>query len=288
MNKKPMISVILPVYNTPENFLREAIDSILQQTFSDFELIILNDGSTNNAEEVIKSYQDKRIVYTKHENMRLPKTLNKGLDMARGTYIARMDADDISLPQRFEKQIQFLEQHPEISLVGCNFETFPEKKTVNHLEFPGYLDFLYGSLIGHPTAMWRRADFEKYDLRYQTEFFTSEDYDLWSRAVRYVRAANVQEVLLKYRVHGESLTGKKSDVQACLGNKIRKNMLDFLTFDEKLRCELLDLMREKYSVKKKNNLFKYLMRQIFAIQNYHNGFKKSKRLTILGFKINLI
>ena len=118
-SSQPVISVILPVYNA-ERFLREAIDSVLKQTFVDFEFIILNDGSTDKTEDIILSYKDPRIRYVKNEkNLKLIKTLNKGVDMARGKYIARMDADDISLPERFEKEVAYLEAHPDVAVVSC-------------------------------------------------------------------------------------------------------------------------------------------------------------------------
>ena len=108
----------MPVYNTKEEYLREAIESILNQTFTDFEFIIVNDGSTNNAEDVILSYKDERIVYIKQENQGVSIASNNGWNKAKGEYIARMDSDDVSFPDRLEKQIQFLEDNPEYSLVG--------------------------------------------------------------------------------------------------------------------------------------------------------------------------
>ena len=118
MNNSKKISVLMPVYNTKEEFLRTAIESILNQTYSNFEFIIINDGSTNNAEDVILSYKDERIVYLKQENKGIVSALNNGWDKASGEYIARMDSDDISLSERFEKQIEFLENNSEYSLVG--------------------------------------------------------------------------------------------------------------------------------------------------------------------------
>ena len=114
----PEITVLMPVYNG-EKYLRPAIESILNQTFSDFEFLIINDGSTDNSESIILSYKDERIRYVKNENnLKLIKTLNKGIDLARGKYIARMDADDISLPTRLEREIEYMESHPECGLVS--------------------------------------------------------------------------------------------------------------------------------------------------------------------------
>ena len=125
--EEKMISVILPAYNA-EKFLREAIDSILGQTYKNFELIVLNDGSTDRTEDIILAYDDPRIRYVKNEkNLKLIKTLNKGIDLAKGEYIARMDADDISLPRRFEIEVNYLQEHSDIDVVSC----FPYNMSMN-------------------------------------------------------------------------------------------------------------------------------------------------------------
>ena len=125
------VSVIMPVHNEPENVLRTAINSILNQTFKDFEFIIINDASENNAEDVILSYKDDRIKYYKNKkNLKVIKTLNKGLELATGEYIARMDADDISFKTRFEKQVEVLDNNPEIGLVSSSCYMFPIKRII--------------------------------------------------------------------------------------------------------------------------------------------------------------
>jgi len=114
----PAVSVVMPVYNG-EKYLRESIDSILNQTYTDYEFIIVNDGSNDKTEEIILSYNDNRIRYIKNEkNLQIVKSLNRGIELAKGRYIARMDADDISLPRRFEKQITFMENNLEIGVCG--------------------------------------------------------------------------------------------------------------------------------------------------------------------------
>ena len=115
----PVISVIMPVYNTKEKFLREAVESILNQTFTDFEFIIINDGSDSITEDIILSYKDLRIKYLKNEqNLGIVQSLNKAVKTAKGKYIARMDADDISMPHRLEKQYEFMENHPQCGVCG--------------------------------------------------------------------------------------------------------------------------------------------------------------------------
>ena len=164
----PMISVIMPVYNG-EKYLCEAIDSILNQTYTDFEFIILNDGSTDKTEEIILSYDDPRIVYVKNEtNLQIVKTLNKGIALAKGKYIARMDADDISLPERFEKQLKFMEQYPSIDVCGTWMRiidkpkqvwTYPEK----HEEIKAQL--LFNTPLSHPTLIIKKSFFN--DFKYE-------------------------------------------------------------------------------------------------------------------------
>ena len=126
-NDKPKVSVLMPVYNTKEEYLREAIESILNQTFRDFEFLIIDDGSTNGAQAVIKSYQDERIRFVQNEtNLGIFKTRNKLCAMARGEYVATFDSDDISLPTRLEKEVAYLDEHPDVSVVGAWYERFPE------------------------------------------------------------------------------------------------------------------------------------------------------------------
>ncbi len=194
----PKISVVMPVYNTKEEYLRESIESILNQTYSDFEFIIINDGSTNNTEDVILSYKDKRIKYFKQKNSGVAKTLNYGFDLAQGEYIARMDSDDISLPDRFEKQINFLENNKSISVLGAWHEEFPQKNINKVPSEVKLMDLVRDNLVSHPTIMLRKNDFDKYKLRYNPAF-TCEDYELWTRVVRCLKFCNLQEVLLKYR-----------------------------------------------------------------------------------------
>lgn len=273
-----LISIILPAYNTKEEYLRESIQSILDQTYSNFEFIILNDGSTNNVEEIIFSYKDDRIKYVKNDiNLGLIKTLNKGLEIAKGEYIARMDADDISLPQRLEKQIKFFEQNPDVSLLGAFYETFPNNEIVKHPEFPNYFDFIRCNALAHPTVMFRKNDFEKYGLKYDENYAHAEDYELWSRAIRYLKIANIQEVLLKYRIHEDSITGSKLEEQIACARRIQKNMLEFLTSDEQMHQTIFNFLYPPVPLVLKPH------EQIFSIKN-HRGWKI---VTILGFKIKL-
>ena len=251
MSKTPKISVIMPVYNTKEEWLREAIDSILNQTFSDFEFIIVDDGSSeNNVEGVIKSYRDKRIKYFYKENSGVAKSLNFGLKKSIGEYIARMDSDDVSLSDRFEKQVKYLNNHPEISILGTAFEHFPKNKKVIHPTHVTLLDIFEGCFVAHPTVMFRRADFEKYDLKYNETFPCAQDYELWSRAVRLLKIANLSDVLLRYRVSESQISSRKIELQKSLNNEVKQNILNFLTdnkiLQKKIKTLLLGAAKLKY------------------------------------------
>lgn len=239
----------MPVYNTDEEYLRAAIESILNQTFEDFELLILNDGSTNNAEEVILSYKDERIKYYKSENCGIANTLNKGMLLASGEYIARMDSDDISLPQRFEKQLKYFEKNNDISICGSWIKQIPDKKIIKHKEKIKYLDLLKGCYIAHPTVMFKRDIFLKSNLFYNPQF-KCEDYELWSRAIRFLNFGNVQEVLLKYRIHENNLSKPTERFLADV-EKTQRAMLDYLSDNNDL-LKLINFANKKIE---KNKLF---------------------------------
>lgn len=270
------ISVVMPVYNTKEEWLREAIESILNQTFADFEFIIINDGSTNNAEEVILSYKDKRIKYILQNNSGVSYSRNKGNLIAKGEYIAVMDSDDISLPNRFEKQVEFLDKNKDIAALGSWFEIFPEKQIIKHPLFPKYLDLLKSCCIGHPTVMYRKSIFEQYNFKYDSNYKIAHDYELWSRLIPFVKIANLQEVLLKYRWHGGNIS-KGSEELTCEDDNIKQNMLNFLTDNLDLQEEIRNLISSK-----KQLVYKPL-EYIFSIKNSSD--KSHKIVTLLGFHI---
>ena len=239
--KAPKVSVLMPVYNTQEEYLRQAIESILSQTFTDFEFVIIDDGSTNNAADVIKSYQDKRIKYVYKENSGIMDTLNKGIEICSAEYIARMDGDDIALPQRFEKQVAYLDSHPDVSLVSAIYERFPDYFIPNFPEKVGLLDMLHQCAIAHPLVMLRKKDFVSKGLLYASRY--SEDYDLWVRALMAgLKLANVQEILLKYRWHPANLSHTKIKEYTASTNDIKKKLVAFMTGDVELQKKLLHLV----------------------------------------------
>lgn len=270
----------MPVYNTEEKFLREAIESILVQTFGDFEFIIIDDGSTNNVPEILEEYKNKdsRIVILKGEHKGIPCALNLGLGYAKGDYVARMDSDDLALPYRFEKQINYLEENKDVSLLGAGIEQFPNKKIIKHKKDISYLDLLNKCCIAHPTVMFRRADFEKFNLRYNEECMTSEDYELWSRVVKHLKIENLQEILLKYRHLDHSSSHKNTNQVFESDREIRQRMIDNLTQDKKLQNKIYDVLDNHYKEK-----FKFTQ-QLFSIRNAVIRNQKYKMIIFLGIR----
>lgn len=230
----PKISVIMPVYNG-EQYLREAIESILNQTYSDFEFIIINDFSMDSTEDIIKSYTDKRIVYIKNEqNMGVANTLNRGLDIAKGEYIARMDADDISLPSRFEKQVSYMDTHKDIDVLATQVFTFGAKEfnhptSVNHDSLK--VDMLFNTCLCHPTVMLRGSVFGKNGIRYDNAFNKLEDYELWARICNTHKIACYDEILFKYRLHENQVTQNYNDEFVVQYIELKNRILSDLEID---------------------------------------------------------
>ncbi len=274
MNK---VSVLMPVYNVKEEYLRESIKSILNQTFTDFEFIILDDCSTTEIESIVSSFNDTRIKFYRNEtNLGIANSRNRLMELATGEYAALMDNDDISLPQRLQKQVEFLDKNKDISVVSASYETFPKKQIIKHPLNPGYLDLLKGCVITHPCVMLRLSDLRKYDLKYDPSYICSQDYELWTRAIRFLKMANLEEILLKYRVFEESITQKKAALAEKEDRKIKQNMLDFLTLDKDIQNKIM--YQESSNIRKNT-----LLENIFSIRKINNH----KVITILGIKIKI-
>lgn len=199
----PRVSVLMPVYNTRPEHLREAMDSILAQTFTDFEFLILNDASTDpQVEDVVRSYEDGRIVYAVNErNLGISGSRNRLLAMAQGEYLAVMDHDDISLPERFEKQVAFLDDHPEVGLL-CSQAGAPDSDDVTSFPLDN-LSIKKSLMIWcrycHPASMIRASVLKEHGLRYEPMFSPCEDHALFCRMIPYTDFAVLPEVLFLYR-----------------------------------------------------------------------------------------
>ena len=206
----PTVSVLFPIYKTAP-FLKEAVDSLMNQSFTDFELIALDDCSPDNAEEILDSYHDHRIVrYKGDKNVGLANVLNVGFGLAKGKYIARMDSDDISLPERLMVEVNYLEKHPDVDLVSCGMREFGggdrEYSYQEDFDYLKFSSFLYTPVL-HPTTMWRKESFREMQLLYNQEMVPAEDYDLWTRALLSgLKLINIPDILYLYRIHGGQAT----------------------------------------------------------------------------------
>ena len=227
LNNAPLISVVMSVYNGGK-FLRESIDSILSQTCKNFEFIIINDASTDSTREIIRSYNDPRIVLVENkENIGLTRSLNRAIKLARGRYIARMDADDISLPRRLEIQLNYIEKHPEVAVVGCCGDVFGTNGIIqacgNSGLSAGEIKRYLGkkNLFMHGSVMMRKSCLEKVGC-YREFFRFSQDYDLWLRLSQHFDIVLLPDYLYRYRLAENSITVVQSATQKRYADIARK------------------------------------------------------------------
>ncbi|WP_272539873.1 glycosyltransferase [Providencia sp. PROV197] len=219
MNENELVSVILPVYNA-EKFLYEAIDSIIRQTYKNLQIIIINDGSTDRSLDIINSFDDKRILIITRENKGLIYTLNEGLHLSKGSYIARMDADDIARFDRIEKQLRFLKKNKNVAIVGSYANLIDEDGNDIGLKKKPHSDKIikaicfFGSPFIHPSVMFNK-NLIKEELYYSNNFVHAEDYELWARLIanEELNFFNIKDTLLKYRIVSTSVSRKYEDQQ---------------------------------------------------------------------------
>lgn len=262
----PSVSILMPVYNA-EPYLSEAIQSMLNQTYADFELIILDDCSTDRSAEVVQTFSDTRIIYHRNEvNSGLANNLNTGLKLAKGKYIARMDGDDISLPHRLQTQVDFLESHPDIDLCSCAMQMFgadnqlwirdrdPEQVKIT---------MMFYSAVLHASSVFRRDVFEKNNLYYKQETFPAEDYDLWARAAFFCRMVNLPDVMYLYRMHRTQVTS--TDPRSA--EKCREIQIRYLS-------KALPVLSEKEIVDFVDGFIAYKISEIAEIKVVKNHYLK--------------
>lgn len=202
----PEISVIMPVYNTQTRHLQPAVASILKQTFADFELLIIDDCSTEDISGLIKNFADPRIRLVKTEkNGGAGQARNLGLSLAKGKYIALMDSDDIARPHRLQTEYDYLEQHPQIDILGSYMQRFPHKKT---LKVPlKHEDIIHENIflncaLNNPSVMFRRNN----AIRYEPDRRVAEDYGVWLAQADKLHFANLPKILIDYRWEGQNIT----------------------------------------------------------------------------------
>ena len=235
----PEVSILMSVYNG-ENFLNESISSILEQTFKNFEFIIIDDGSTDNTFKILEDYakKDCRIKIVTQKNTGLTKALNVGAGIAKGEYIARQDVDDVSMPDRIEKQLLHLKQNSDVAVLGSRSKPISSKDgfipdiECSNQEVSICVDISKQNFIPHSSAFFRKSIFEKCG-RYNEEFKVSQDFELWNKMARYGKIEILNQVLLKRRVVRDGISRKFLLSQIATAAKIRwqyRKSNIFLTF----------------------------------------------------------
>ena len=294
----PAISVVMPTFNDGK-FLREAIDSLLGQTFKDFEFIIINDGSTDDTENIINSYKDTRIRYLKNDrNFGNTVSRNIGMNAATGTYIAIMDSDDISVPERLEIQYKYLEKHSEIGILGGS-NIFFDGHSRFYRYYPTDPEYIKSFLffknpLSQPTVMMRRKVIIQFGLHYNPKFENGEDFDLWYQAaVKGVRIANLKKVMLYYR-QSKSQMSHPSNAQVRIETHktffSEKLALLDLKFEESDFMLLHHFIRGRVKVSiKEHLLIDSLLKRIFKANNQKGIFDKTTfRAVIFSHRLRLI
>jgi len=225
----PIFSVLMSVHNG-EAFLGEALDSVFRQTCQDFELIVVDDGSTDATSQILETHADRRTVVLRNDQcLGLTRSLNRGLDLARGEFVARMDADDVCFPNRLEMQLTFMRANPAVGVCGTWVRAFgrvgPEdwRYPVNDADIRS--EMLFRNPIAHPTVAIRRSLIEKHHLRYDPNAEAAEDYDLWARCSLLCALANLPQVLLQYRLHSSSTSARRRTEQVASTRRIVLRLL---------------------------------------------------------------
>lgn len=247
MISKKLVTVFIPMYNA-EKYIKYSLESILNQTYKNIEILIIDDGSTDNSVSIVKQYNDKRIRLIKNGvNKGLPYTRNRALKEAKGKFFALMDADDISMKNRIEKEVDFLEQNKDIDVVSSQIQYFPQSKIkifIKKLRFIFLNDIdaehvkvklLFGNPVANPSSMVRMESIKRMSIKYNDKFFVAQDYEFWSNISKYGKIYIMKSILLKYRSGHMNITktssiNRKEERMNMISN-IKNNLLDFYKFD---------------------------------------------------------
>ena len=273
--KTPIVTVLMPVFNG-EKYLDASINSILKQTYKDFEFLIIDDGSTDATDGIVHSFNDSRIKFLKNQNnLGIVATLNKGISLAQGEFIARMDADDISLPHRLEKQVNFMRKHMHIGICGCGIINFGNRNYINiypEKEKDIRALLLFNAAFPHPGVMAKTELLKKY--KYNGRFRFAQDYELWTRIIHATHCANLPEVLLHYRQYDQQTSQKKRSEQLKLADQVRFNYLKSIhpSFERKDAEKLGKIARREFMPFSEA---KDLLEKILSL---HNSFFDEKSL----------
>lgn len=228
---QPLATVLLPTFNS-ELHVEEAVLSILRQTFDDFELVVVDDGSTDRTPEIVSSFGDPRVRVERFaRNRGISHALNHGIALSASRYIVRMDADDVSVPHRLATQVAYMEAHPDVGVCGTHMAGFGDYECI--FAYPTGHDELKVSLlsynaIGHPSVVLRRAALAADGLRYRDRYRHAEDYDLWVRCAQRCRIANLPEPLVRYRVHDFQVSNRFARTQSASAARVRLRQAQLL------------------------------------------------------------
>lgn len=296
IKKQQLVSVIMPCFNA-EKYLKTAIESILNQTYKNLEFIIIDDGSTDSTSEIIKTFDDNRIVFiSRDKNYGISNCLNIGINKANGKYIARMDADDISIANRIEIQYSFMERNLDYVLCGTQYLNFDNKGTSNLLESHQILQLmlLRCNQIIHPSVFIRKSILIENGIRYNENMLYSQDYDLWIKLTNYGKICNLPQPLIKYRIHNGQISKAKFSDQKRLDLAVRKDYLTQLNYP--LDIDTQKFIDRFYGAEKNIVLedIKYIKDiWLFISKNYMNRIdvrnrKYFRRILIKDFISNLL
>ena len=290
MNSSPQITVLIPAYNAGK-YIGDAINSVLVQSFTDFELLIVNDGSTDHTEETIRSFSDPRIVLINREHAGVSAALNAGLDLAKSRYIARFDADDICMPHRLEKQLGFLESHPDYVLAGSDAEYILENgdhlfnfTCIGHSHEEVMKKLYFYCPFIHSGVMYRKDDVMKAG-GYSLHAHNFEDYLLWTQLAKQGKLCNLPETLIKVRFNPNSVTIDEK----WRGNRFRKLKRSVIkrgsiTRDE--GNELLAIIKNQDVQKIKQGSYHALCGKKFLTDNYQP--KKARKHIKEAIQLNTL
>lgn len=276
-NAKPLATVLIPVYNA-QSHLDQALESIKNQSFANFECFVIDDGSIDESRKIVEKYvkNDNRFRLIKHKsNQGLIFSLNEGLSKAKGKYIVRMDADDISTIDRLKTQVGYMEKNTDIGICGSwikvfGFHNYIWKTSVNHDEI--VCKMIFECPIAHPSIIMRKSSLDKNNLRYPNRYKHAEDYAFWMLASRKIKFANIPKVLLKYRTHKKQIGQTQRNHQESASQKIRiyqASRLEIPSNEEKLIHAKLGSWVQLYS-------YREISAMVGWLNKLHKGNKGKK------------
>ena len=228
----PKVSVVMAIHNG-EAYLAQAVKSILTQIFQDFEFLIIDDASTDQSHKMLSGFTDERVRLIAHSHkLGLSSSLNKGIDLAQGEYIARMDHDDISIPERLKRQVDFLDTHKDVDVLGTWAQTLGlgREQTWRYPTEDEDIrsEFAFNSALVHSSVMLRKATFERLQARYDVSVSRAQDYELWTRVAPHIRFANLDSALILYRLHPDQVGSRHETEQQGIADKVRLREIERL------------------------------------------------------------